>query len=143
MLVRSLRKPLPSHNSFLSFGHDSGQDFVFAYSRVEEKEPNEKDLNRFDTALVATSLCFIIMLNGCGRQESARGTAKQRVTIGVSLLTRTHQFYQDLEAGLKEAAKNYGYELIVTAGEFDVAKQKDQDPGFYRPKGKCDYPRAV
>lgn len=86
--------------------------------------------NRFDTALVATSLCFIIMLNGCGRQESARGTAKQRVTIGVSLLTRTHQFYQDLEAGLKEAAKNYGYELIVTAGEFDVAKQKDQIQDF-------------
>lgn len=51
---------------------------------------------------------------------------KAKLTIGVSLLTRTHPFYQDLEAGLKEAADAAGYELLVTAGEFDVAKQKDQ-----------------
>jgi ribose transport system substrate-binding protein len=54
----------------------------------------------------------------------------QKFTIGVSLLTRTHPFYQDLEAGLREAATQYGYDLIVTAGEFDVAKQKDQLQDF-------------
>ncbi len=51
-------------------------------------------------------------------------------TIGVSLLTRTHPFYQDLEAGLKEAADSAGYELLITAGEFDVARQKDQVQDF-------------
>jgi ribose transport system substrate-binding protein len=50
--------------------------------------------------------------------------------IGVSLLTRTHPFYQDLEAGLREAAAEHGYQLIVQAGEFDVAKQKDQLEDF-------------
>ena len=57
-------------------------------------------------------------------------TPAAKVTIGVSLLTRTHPFYQDLEAGLREAAAQQGYELIVQAGEFDVAKQKDQVENF-------------
>jgi ribose transport system substrate-binding protein len=48
----------------------------------------------------------------------------------VSLLTRTHPFYQDLEAGLLEAAEANGYELRITAGEFDVARQKDQLQDF-------------
>ena len=50
--------------------------------------------------------------------------------IGVSLLTRTHPFYQELEAGLREAAARHGYELLVQAGEFDVARQKDQVENF-------------
>lgn len=67
------------------------------------------------------------LLLGCGdrpRQEAA--PAAKAVTIGVSLLTRTHPFYQDLERGLSEAAAARGYELLVQAGEFDVARQKDQ-----------------
>jgi ribose transport system substrate-binding protein len=52
------------------------------------------------------------------------------MVIGVSLLTRTHPFYQELEAGLREAAAANGYELLITAGEFDVAKQKDQLQDF-------------
>ncbi len=45
-------------------------------------------------------------------------------------LTRTHPFYQELEAGLQEAAKANGYQLLITAGEFDVARQKDQIQDF-------------
>ncbi|MTI59172.1 MAG: substrate-binding domain-containing protein [Firmicutes bacterium] len=51
-------------------------------------------------------------------------------TIGVSLLTREHQFYRDLEEGLKEKANKYGYELIVTSGDFDLAKQSSQLSDF-------------
>ena len=52
------------------------------------------------------------------------------MTIGVSLLTRTHPFYQDLEAGLQQGAAEQGYQLIIQAGEFDVARQKDQIENF-------------
>ncbi|HOD65122.1 MAG TPA: substrate-binding domain-containing protein [candidate division Zixibacteria bacterium] len=52
------------------------------------------------------------------------------VTIGVSLLTRTHPFYQELEEGLKEAAGAAGFQVRITAGEFDVARQKDQLQDF-------------
>jgi len=65
----------------------------------------------------------MILFTGCGRKQDSSPDA---VTIGVSLLTRTHPFYQDLEAGLLTAASERGYELLITAGEFDVARQKDQ-----------------
>jgi ribose transport system substrate-binding protein len=97
----------------------------------------------------AAALAVMLTAAGCGgKKDSASNSARsgeagkagtahspgtQRpggVVIGVSLLTRTHPFYQDLEAGLREGASKRGYELIVQAGEFDVAKQKDQLEDF-------------
>ena len=89
---------------------------------------------KFPVLLVA-GLLALSLLTSCGKKDESQkpaDTPKQTasVTIGVSLLTRTHPFYQDLEAGLLEAAKSNGYELLITAGEFDVAKQKDQIQDF-------------
>ena len=71
---------------------------------------------------------------GCGDGAKEEGRAPAgahpQVRIGVSLLTRTHPFYQDLEAGLAAEAKAHGYELNVQSGEFDVARQKDQVENF-------------
>lgn len=82
-----------------------------------------------------TSLLILISSFGCSKSDSDKSGSDQtaapaKLTIGVSLLTRTHPFYQDLEAGLLEAAKAHNYELLITAGEFDVAKQKDQLQDF-------------
>ncbi|MCP4544972.1 MAG: substrate-binding domain-containing protein [bacterium] len=87
----------------------------------------------FAVVLVLTIAGFLIV--GCGGDgEDARNTDEaasgKRAVIGVSLLTRTHPFYQALEAGLGEAARERGYELIIQAGEFDVARQKDQIENF-------------
>jgi ribose transport system substrate-binding protein len=65
-----------------------------------------------------------------GEQAELDRVPTADVTIGVSLLTRTHPFYQDLERGMLDAAAEHGYELVVQAGEFDVAKQKDQIENF-------------
>ncbi|MCX6641155.1 MAG: substrate-binding domain-containing protein [bacterium] len=83
--------------------------------------------------VLALLLALMLSTSGCGKREQQPGTPKQsgaNFIIGVSLLTRTHPFYQDLEAGLQEAANENGYQLIVTSGEFDVAKQKDQLQDF-------------
>jgi ribose transport system substrate-binding protein len=48
----------------------------------------------------------------------------------VTLLTKEHEFYRQLEAGLKEAADKQGYELIITSGDFDLAKQQSQIENF-------------
>lgn len=78
----------------------------------------------------------VLLIMGCGgnKQESKNSPDSKakstKLTIGVSLLTRTHPFYQELEAGLNEAASEYGYDLLVAAGEFDVARQKDQVQDF-------------
>jgi len=81
--------------------------------------------------LFVASLVLLLLLTGCSKDDRKSG-GKQAdkqpagLTIGVSLLTRTHPFYQELEAGLTTAADSLGYRLLVNTGEFDVARQKDQ-----------------
>lgn len=82
-------------------------------------------------SLLSFCLPVIIVLGflaGCGGPSDA--PAPKKVVVGVSLLTRTHPFYQDLEKGLREAAQAQGWELVVQAGEFDVARQKEQVEAF-------------
>jgi len=85
--------------------------------------------NRMSYLMVILSLAVVAILAGCDSGEK-QNQSEEAVTLGVSLLTRTHPFYQDLEAGLQEAALAEGYKLIVQAGEFDVARQKDQIENF-------------
>jgi ribose transport system substrate-binding protein len=73
--------------------------------------------------LITVSLLFY----GC-QQGAGDGAGAKR--IGVTLLTREHEFYRDLEAGLQDAARQRGYELIVTSGDFDLAKQQSQIENF-------------
>jgi ribose transport system substrate-binding protein len=86
--------------------------------------------------LSAYSLCLtivlgvLLVLTGCkngGKSGGAGGGAKR---IGVTLLTREHEFYRQLEAGLKEAADKQGYQLIITSGDMDLAKQQSQIENF-------------
>jgi ribose transport system substrate-binding protein len=59
----------------------------------------------------------------------AHGFAGQR-TIGVSLLTRVHQFYLGLESGMQSEADRRGYKLIIATGEYDPVKQAAQMKEF-------------
>jgi ribose transport system substrate-binding protein len=79
--------------------------------------------------------CFMFGLSGCGSNQKGSGTtpAKGKV-IGVTLLTKQHIFYQDLEKGLLSEAKKYGYTVTVLAGEMDVAKQSNQIEDFIAKK---------
>ena len=56
---------------------------------------------------IVTTAIVLLAMAGCSRERGENGqTAEQvEITIGVSLLTRTHPFYQDLEAGLDEIAE--------------------------------------
>lgn len=62
--------------------------------------------------------------------NSTTTTATDKKKIGVTLLTREHQFYKDLEAGLKAEADKNGFELIVQSGDMDLAKQQSQIENF-------------
>ena len=82
------------------------------------------------TRLVAVVLLACGIITSCGGQ-STQAPAK---TIGVTLLTRGHLFYRDLEEGLREAAKTAGYELVVTSADFDLGKQTAEIEDFVARK---------
>ena len=78
------------------------------------------------TLATVVALLALLLIPSCGKQE----TGGRKFTIGVTLQTRAHVFYKDLEEGLRKAADGYGYELILTAGEFDLGKQSAQIEDF-------------
>lgn len=69
----------------------------------------------------------------CDRKPDAPSPgvkADARQTVGVTLLTMQHQFYQELRAGMEEEAGNAGLTLIVTSAEFDPSRQANQIDEF-------------
>ncbi len=78
--------------------------------------------------LVLLFLALTILFSGCVRKKEFQKT------IGVTLLTRAHVFYKDLEEGLQNEAKKYDYKLIITAGDFDLGKQSSQIEDFVTQK---------
>lgn len=72
--------------------------------------------------VVAACVCVA----ACG----APGGRAPAVTVGVTLLTNEHEFYRQLEAGLTEEAAKRGFRLIVTSGDFDLAKQQGEIDNF-------------
>jgi len=81
--------------------------------------------------LLSISLCALSLLLGSCQPKEQNSTTK---TIGVSLLTRNHIFYKDLEDGLKEGAAKYKFELVITSADFDLGKQLSQIEDFVTQK---------
>lgn len=76
------------------------------------------------------ALALLILFDArCSRSESDDRKASQ-ITIGVTLLTVQHQFYQELRAGLEEEAARHGYKLLISTAEFDSARQANQIDEF-------------
>lgn len=78
---------------------------------------------------LALALAALAAGTGCTRATTKGGPGGGK-RIGVTLLTREHVFYKDLEAGLREAADKQGYQLTVNSGDFDLAKQQSQIENF-------------
>lgn len=82
---------------------------------------------RFCLLLQVTSIwiCLTLMVVQVQGAQS-----KPKAVIGVSLLTMTNPFFRDLGEAMKAEAAMHGMQVILTAGEFDVAKQKNQVADF-------------
>ena len=77
--------------------------------------------------LLIAALCTLCLC-ACSRDRAPAADA--RPVIGVSLLTQTHAFFKELEAGLREGAQEHGMELVIVACEMDPAKQAAQIEDF-------------
>lgn len=74
-----------------------------------------------------------VSLVSCASPESndpGVGGAADRLVVGVSVLTTTHPFFLSLIEGMEEEARARGFELVVTSGEFDIARQQNQINDF-------------
>ncbi len=77
--------------------------------------------------IVLIAAYCMLAASSCGKKGEEQTHTK---VIGVTLLTRGHMFYKDLEEGLRTEAAKDNYELVVTAAEFDIGKQIAQIEDF-------------
>lgn len=79
----------------------------------------------------ALALAAALAGTGCQAGRAPGGApAERRPVVGVTLLTRTHDFYKELEAGLRDEAGRRGLEVAVTSCEMDPARQAAQIEDF-------------
>ena len=81
--------------------------------------------------LLLSTLLFPACSSDASDQTGSQASAETpEAVIGVSVLTLTHPFFQDLTDAMQEAAAQHNYATIITAGEFDIARQQNQIADF-------------
>ena len=73
---------------------------------------------------------WLLLAIAAALATAACGRPSGRKVVGISLLTKEHVFYRDLEKGLREAADKHAYDLIVNSGDWDLAKHQAQLENF-------------
>jgi len=71
-----------------------------------------------------------LLLGLCCFLPASIAAPKKKAVIGVSLLTMTNPFFRELGDAMKDEAAKHQMEGILTAGEFDPAKQHHQVSDF-------------
>ncbi len=64
------------------------------------------------------------------KDAKAGGAAKSKGAIGLSVLTLTNPFFKVIADTMRTEAAKHGYDVIVTSGEFDVARQQNHVKDF-------------
>jgi ribose transport system substrate-binding protein len=71
---------------------------------------------------------WLAMLAGCAPAQGSK--PERKGVIGLSVLTLTNPFFKVIADEFTAEAARHGYEVIVTSGEFDVARQQNQVKDF-------------
>lgn len=96
--------------------------------------------NRLIT-LATVGICLLIVAAGCNKNDTgsqktggdskAEATPPQSKTaIGVSLLTLSNPFFKEMGDAMQAEGAKKGFDVFVTSGDLDPAKQKDQVKNF-------------
>jgi len=85
-------------------------------------------------ASLILALLLALVTSACSTPPPGNDAPQQSKTIGVTLLTRGHLFYRDLEQGMQDEAAKAGFKLVVTSAEFDLGKQAGQIEDFVARK---------
>ena len=76
-------------------------------------------------AFLLIAAAMLLLLTACGSQEKSGSEKKDdgKLTIGVTTATLRHQFFIDIDEGMKKVAKEAGVELLVNDPNLDLSKQ--------------------
>ncbi len=91
--------------------------------------------------VTSVAALLLALATGCGGNPTAdpvstptpagsKIAAGSKGTIGVSVLTLTNPFFKEIGDTITDEAAKQGYNVIVTSGEFDVARQQNQVKDF-------------
>ena len=76
----------------------------------------------------ALAISLALCLTSCAKKQATTGTKAYRV--GVTLLTKSHPFYQELESAMRVTAAKHNITLNVQSAEFDMKDQQAQIENF-------------
>jgi ribose transport system substrate-binding protein len=90
-------------------------------------------MHRHFVRIIAFGL--VALVTGCASRDGGTAAgpappAHSKGTIGVSVLTLTNPFFKVIGDTITADARKQGYDVIVTSGEFDVARQQNQVKDF-------------
>lgn len=77
---------------------------------------------------IGIALVLALCLASCAKKQPATVTKQPR--IGVTLLTKSHPFYQELEAAMQDVAASTNVKLNIQSAEFDMKDQQAQIETF-------------
>ncbi len=76
--------------------------------------------------IAVAAIGIMLAATSCTKQT----TGKKQLTVGVTLLTKSHPFYQELEAAMQKTAAKEGLKLNIQSAEFKMDEQQAQIENF-------------
>lgn len=82
--------------------------------------------------IILLMLTVPVLLSACAKKHTATAPSAEgkQWKVGVTLLTKQHPFYQELESAMRETAQKEGIELLIQSAEFNLADQTAQVENF-------------
>ena len=88
----------------------------------------KKSIARILIGLV--SMVLLVVMVSCQRGDQTSQSSRKSYVVGVTLLTKSHPFYQELEAAMREAAKKHNIILNIQSAQHDMSEQQAQIENF-------------
>jgi ribose transport system substrate-binding protein len=105
-----------------------------------KKKNNKEEKMKKTTIVISVLMALSVILAACSSPAAtaapaaaAAAPAKQ-ITVGVSLLTRTHTFYTLMETALNDEAAKQGVKIVAVDANMDNATQLNQVQDFITQK---------
>lgn len=75
-------------------------------------------------------MVLLVLMVSCQPGHQTPQSSRKSYVVGVTLLTKSHPFYQELEAAMRETAKKHNITLNIQSAQQDMSEQQAQIENF-------------